>query len=265
MSSDSRVIQYVRCRHNGTVSYGVLEGETVKLIAGDLFGERRPSGESVALGSVELLAPCEPTKVLCVGLNYASHLQGREAPDSPAIFLKPLTSLQDPGGPIVIPSDSKDLHYEAEVVIVIGREAKHVSVAEAPDHIFGYTCGNDVSERNWQKGSMGDKADRQWWRAKGCDTFAPLGPAIAVGLDYQKSQIQCRLNGEVVQSQILSDLIFDAATVVSFVSKYVTLLPGDVIYTGTPGKTTAMKAGDQVEVEIEGIGILKNHLVADSQ
>lgn len=265
MATESAVVKYVRCRHNGTASYGVLEGNTIRLIDGDLFGDHALSGVTVSLADAELLAPCEPTKILCVGLNYASHLQGREAPDAPAMFLKPLTSLQDPGCPIVIPSDSKDLHYEAEVVIVIGREAKHVSIAEASDYIFGYTCGNDVSERNWQKGSIDGKADRQWWRAKGCDTFAPLGPAIATGLDYRKSQIQCRLNGEVVQSQILSDLIFDAETVVSFVSQYVTLLPGDVIYTGTPGKTTAMKPGDVVEVEIEGIGILSNPLVADAK
>jgi 2-keto-4-pentenoate hydratase/2-oxohepta-3-ene-1,7-dioic acid hydratase in catechol pathway len=265
LGADSAVVKYVRCRHAGTVSYGVLDGATVQLIEGDLFGERALTGESIGLADVELLAPCEPTKILCVGLNYASHLQGREAPENPAMFLKPLTSLQGPDGPIVIPSDSKDLHYEAEVVVVIGREAKHVSVEDASGCILGYTCGNDVSERNWQKGSMGDEADRQWWRAKGCDTFAPLGPVIAAGLDYRKSQIQCRLNGEVVQSQVLSDLIFDAETVVSFVSRYVTLLPGDVIYTGTPGKTTAMKPGDVVEVEIDGIGILSNPLVADSQ
>ena len=265
LATDSAVVKYVRCHHEGAVSYGVLEDNTVQLIDGDLFGDRTLSGKSVGLAEVELLAPCEPSKVLCVGLNYSSHLQGRESPKSPSIFLKPLTALQDPGGPIVIPSDSKDLHFEAEVVVVIGRKAKHVSVEDASAYIFGYTCGNDVSERNWQKGSMGDKADRQWWRAKGCDTFAPLGPVIAAGLDYRKSRIQCRLNGEVVQSQLLSDLIFDAETVVSFVSRYVTLLPGDVIYTGTPGKTKAMKPGDVVEVEIEGIGTLSNPLVADSK
>jgi 2-keto-4-pentenoate hydratase/2-oxohepta-3-ene-1,7-dioic acid hydratase in catechol pathway len=261
MANSAAVVKYVRVRRGEAVSYGVLEGDTVRLIAGDLFAERKLSGESVALQDVELLRPCEPTKVLCVGLNYASHLQGREAPTHPEIFYKPLTALQDPEGPIEIPLDSKDLHFEAELVIVIGRKARHVSKEEAEDYILGYTCGNDVSERNWQKGSMGDAADRQWWRAKGSDTFGPLGPSIAAGLEYRDSCIRCRLNGEVVQSQMLSDLIFDAPTLVSFASRYVTLLPGDVIYTGTPGKTRAMKPGDVVEVEIDGIGTLRNWVV----
>lgn len=258
MAGNAAVVKYVRVRRGEAVSYGVLEGDAVRLIDGDLFSGRKLSGESVALQDVELLRPCEPTKVLCVGLNYASHLQGREPPAHPEIFYKPLTALQDPEGPIEIPLDSKDLHFEAEAVIVIGRKARHVSKDQAEEYILGYTCGNDVSERNWQKGSMGDPADRQWWRAKGADTFGPLGPCIATGLEYRDSRIQCLLNGELVQSQMLSDLIFDAPTLVSFASRYVTLLPGDVIYTGTPGKTKAMKPGDVVEVQIEGIGTLRN-------
>ncbi len=262
MANNTKVVKYVRVRLGKTVSYGVLEGDTVRLIEGDLFGERKPSGESVALKDVALLRPCEPTNVLCVGLNYASHLQGREAPKHPAIFYKPLSALQDPEGPIEIPLDSKDLHGEAEAVIVIGRKARHVAKEEAADYIFGYTCGNDVSERNWQNGSMGDPADRQWWRAKGSDTFGPFGPCIVTGWDYRPSRIQGLVNGEVVQSQLLSDLIFDPATLVSFASRYLTLLPGDVIYTGTPGKTKAMKPGDVAEVVIEGIGTLRNPVIA---
>ena len=261
MASNTAVVKFVRVRRGDAISYGVLEGDSVQLMEGNPFGDRKLTGESVALKDVELLRPCEPTKVLCVGLNYASHLQGREAPTHPEIFYKPLSALQDPDGPIEIPLDSKDLHFEAEVVIVIGRKARHVSKEDAEDYILGYTCGNDVSERNWQKGSMGDPADRQWWRAKGSDTFGPLGPCIATGLQYRNSRIQCILNGEVVQSQTLSDLIFDAPTMVSFASRYVTLLPGDVIFTGTPGKTKAMKPGDVVEVEIEGIGTLRNHVI----
>lgn len=261
MVSTAAVVKFVRVRRGEAVLYGVLEGDSVHLIDGDLFGERQLTGETAALGDVRLLRPCEPTKVLCVGLNYASHLQGRAAPAHPEIFYKPLTALQDPEGAIEIPLDSKDLHFEAEVVIVIGRKARHVAKEDAEDYILGYTCGNDVSERNWQQGSMGDPADRQWWRAKGADTFAPLGPCIATGLAYRNSRIQCILNGEVVQSQMLSDLIFDAPALVSFASRYVTLLPGDVIFTGTPGKTKAMKAGDVVEVEIEGIGTLRNPVI----
>ena len=152
-------------------------------------------------------------------------------------------------------------------MIVIARKARHVAKEEAEDYIFGYTCGNDVSERNWQNGSVGDPADRQWWRAKGSDTFGPLGPCIVTGLEYEyrQSHIQSLLNGEVVQSQMLSDLIFDPPTLVSFASRYVTLLPGDVIYTGTPGKTKAMKPGYVVEVVIEGIGTLRNPVVVATE
>ena len=143
----------------------------------------------------------------------------------------------------------------------MSKKARNVSEEDAPGYILGYTCGNDVSDRNWQNGTKGDKKDTQWWRAKGSDTFAPLGPAIAVGLDYDKSWIQLRLNGKVMQKQRVNDLIFGPAAIVSFVSRYITLSPGDVIYTGTPGSTSPMKAGDIVEVEIDGIGILQNPVV----
>jgi 2-keto-4-pentenoate hydratase/2-oxohepta-3-ene-1,7-dioic acid hydratase in catechol pathway len=192
--------------------------------------------------------------VLAVGLNYKSHLGNRPAPEKPELFFKPLTSLQNPDGEIVIPPGAKNVHYEGELVIVIGKRAQRVSADKANDYIFGYTCGNDVSERDWQRG------DLQWWRAKGSDTFGPLGPAIVTGLDYKKSRLQTRVNGEVKQSQLLSDLLFDAAATVSFTSQYVTLERGDVIYTGTPGATSAMKPGDVVEVEIDGIGTLRNRV-----
>ena len=195
--------------------------------------------------------------------NYRSHLNEDQAvPDHPEPFYKPISSLQHPNDPIIVPADSKDLHFEAEFVIVIGKKAQRVSVEDAPAHILGYTCGHDVSERNWQGGSKGDKADMQWWRAKGADTFSPMGPVIAAGLDFEKSMIRLRLNGEVKQEQALADLIHKPAETVSFISQYVTLLPGDVIFTGTPGETSAMKAGDTAEVEIDGIGVLRNPLVA---
>jgi 2-keto-4-pentenoate hydratase/2-oxohepta-3-ene-1,7-dioic acid hydratase in catechol pathway len=188
-------------------------------------------------------------------LNYRSHLGSRPEPDHPEIFYKAVTALQDPEGPIVTPRDSTDLHYEGELVVVIGRQVKNVSVEKARDAIFGVTCGNDVSERNWQHGPG---KDLQWWRAKSCDTFAPLGPAIVTGLDYDTLLLRTRLNGEVVQKQYTSDLIFDCPTIVSYISRWVTLMPGDVIYTGTPGATRKMSPGDVVEVEIEGIGVLRN-------
>jgi 2-keto-4-pentenoate hydratase/2-oxohepta-3-ene-1,7-dioic acid hydratase in catechol pathway len=147
------------------------------------------------------------------------------------------------------------MHYEGELVVVIGRQVKNASVEQARDAIFGVTCGNDVSERNWQHGPA---KDMQWWRAKGCDTFAPLGPAIVTGLDYDTLLLRTRLNGEVVQKQYTSDLIFDCPTIVSYITRWITLMPGDIIYTGTPGATRKMSPGDVVEVEIEGIGVLRN-------
>ena len=262
-AAQSGVEHYARFERGGKTFYGVLEGDdAVRAIEGDLFGARRPIGKPFKLSEVTLLYPIEPPKVLAVGLNYKSHIGAREAPTRPEIFYKPITALQHPGGPIVKPPDSKDLHYEAEFVIVIGKRAKNVSVEDAPDYILGYTCGNDVSDRNWQNGSIDKDADLQWWRGKGADTFAPLGPYIAVGLDYKQSRIRLRLNGEVKQDQALSDLLFDAEAIVSFVSHYVTLTPGDVIYTGTPGSTSPMKPGDKVQVEIDGIGVLENYVKA---
>jgi 2-keto-4-pentenoate hydratase/2-oxohepta-3-ene-1,7-dioic acid hydratase in catechol pathway len=252
------VTQYIRYRSGAIVSYGVLEGATVRQIQGDLFGDRAPTGATLPLADVTLLAPVVPGKILCVGRNYRSHLGTRPQPASPEIFYKPITALQDPGGPIVIPRDATDLHYEGELVVVIGKQVKHATPEEARAAIFGVTCGNDVSERNWQ---AGPGKDLQWWRAKGSDTFAPLGPAIATGLDYGSLLLETRLNGEVVQKQTTADLLFDCPTIASWISGWVTLMPGDAIYTGTPGATRRMSAGDVVEVEIEGIGTLRNPVV----
>jgi 2-keto-4-pentenoate hydratase/2-oxohepta-3-ene-1,7-dioic acid hydratase in catechol pathway len=246
------VTKYVRYSRDGRISYGILEGETIREIRGGLFGDRELTGQTARLGDVKLLWPCEPTKMLAVGLNYRSHLGDRPAPTHPEMFYKPVSALLAPGDGIVLPEGAKTVHYEGEIVAVIGKVASRVTPAEAGACIFGFTCGNDVSERDWQKG------DLQWWRAKGCDTFAPLGPCIATGLDYGKSRLQTRLNGVVKQSQVVSDLLFDPPTVVSWVSRHVTLYPGDVIYTGTPGTTTNLSAGDIVEVEIDGIGTLRN-------
>jgi 2-keto-4-pentenoate hydratase/2-oxohepta-3-ene-1,7-dioic acid hydratase in catechol pathway len=246
------VKRFVRYEHQGQTSYGVLDGGVIFPIQGNLFSGGGGTGVKIDLKEVRLLWPCEPSKILAVGLNYKSHLQGRPAPVRPELFWKPTSCLLEPGGRILIPEGANNVHYEGELVVVIGRKTKGVSPEEAAGCIFGYTCGIDVSEREWQKG------DLQWWRAKGADTFGPLGPAIAVGWDYTASRLQTRVNGEVKQSQTLSDLLFDPAAVVSHASRCVTLLPGDVIYTGTPGTTSALKPGDVVEVEIDGIGLLRN-------
>ncbi len=247
--------RFIRFRTNARVSYGVLDGDTVRALKGGLFDPPAETGESYPLSAVKLLHPCEPTKILCVGLNYKSHLGGRPQPAQPEIFYKPLSAMQDPDEPIVTPRDATDLHYEGELVVVMGKSVKNASRDEAEAAIFGVTCGNDVSERNWQHGAG---KDLQWWRAKGSDTFAPFGPAIATGIDYGKLQLTTRLNGEIVQQQYTSDLVFDCPTIVSRISGWVTLNPGDVIYTGTPGSTKKMSPGDIVEVELEGVGVLRN-------
>ncbi len=248
------VRRYVRFRKGATSAYGLLEGDSIAELKGDLF-TGKPSGIRHKASEVRLLAPCVPPKVLAVGLNYRSHIGNRTPPPNPEIFYKPTTCIIDPGAPIRIPDDSRNTHYEGELVIVMGRAASHASKEEARAAIFGVTCGNDVSERDWQGGPQ---KDLQWWRAKGADTFGPLGPSIVTGLDYGNLLLQTRLNGEVVQKQNTSDLLFDCPTIVSFISRYVALGPGDVIYTGTPGSTRKMKPGDTVEVEIEGIGVLRN-------
>ena len=255
----NRVTKYVRFRKGSTTSYGILTGDVIRPISGDLFGSHKQTGESVKLSDAKLLCPILASKVLAVGLNYKSHLGARTPPSVPEMFYKPITCLQHPGDPIVIPADSKNTHYEGELVIVMGKQAAHVSVQDAPNYIFGVTCGNDVSERDWQNGPQ---KDLQWWRAKGADTFGPCGPVIARGLDYGKLQLRTKVNGKVVQEQSTSDLLFNCHQIVSFVSKYVTLIAGDLIYTGTPGSTTRLNPGDNVEVDIEGIGVLRNPVAA---
>ena len=250
--------KYVRYRKDAATAYGILDGAAVREIRGGLFEDREETGVSHPLAEVKLLYPCEPPKILAVGRNYKSHLGDRQQPDRPEMFYKPVSALQHPGEPIVITPEAGNVHFEGELVIVIGKRVSHASADEARAAIFGVTCGNDVSERDWQNGP---RKDLQWWRAKGSDTFAPLGPSIASGLDYGSLMLETRLNGEVVQRQSTADLIFDCPAVVSWVSRWVTLVPGDVIYTGTPGGTRAMKAGDTVEVEIEGIGVLRNTVV----
>ena len=252
--AQSPVKRYVRYSQGNTVSYGVLDGDSIRELKGDLFAKPTETGRVVKLADVRLLAPCQPSKVIAVGLNYKSHLGERPAATYPGLFAKLPTSIVGPDASIIAPEDALDLHFEGELVVVIGKRAKNVSAADAPQYVFGVTAGNDVSERAWQKN------DLQWFRAKASDTFGPLGPSIVTGLNYGDLLLQTRVNGVVLQSQRTSDLIFDVPKIVSYISRFVTLEPGDVIYTGTPGSTRAMKPGDIVEVEIEGIGVLRNKI-----
>lgn len=250
--------KYVRYSAAGRIAYGILDGETIRELSGSLFESPKPTGKVVKAADVKLLAPCEPSKVIAVGLNYKTHLGERPTATYPGLFLKLPTSIIATGEDIVLPADVVNVHYEGEMVLVIGKRAHNVSAADAGQYIFGITAGNDVSEREWQK------ADLQWFRAKASDTFGPLGPVIVTGLNYGDLLVQTRLNGEVRQSQRTRDLIFDVPTIVSYLSRYVTLLPGDVIYTGTPGTTAAMKPGDVVEIEVEGVGVLRNTVRASA-
>lgn len=252
-AADQPAGRYVRFASPGNdARYGRMEGEEIVVLHAAPWEGGAPTGERVAAADARLLAPAEPGKVIAIGLNYASHLGGREPADYPGVFAKLPTSIVGPGDAIEKREDAANLHYEGELVLVMGREAREVPVESASDYLFGVTAGNDVSERDWQG------ADLQWFRAKASDTFGPIGPVISRGVDYDDLELTTRLNGEVMQQQRTSDLIFDTSDIVSYVSRYVTLMPGDLIFTGTPGTTTAMNDGDTVSVEVETVGVLEN-------
>ncbi len=252
--SQESIAKYVRYTYQGEESYGVLNKETIQKLQGDLFSSPIPTGNMVALSKVKLLPPCDPSKVLAVGLNYRSHLGDRPVPDHMGLFAKYPTSIIAHEEPIRMPPDASNLHFEGELVIVIGKKASKISEAEASHYVFGVTAGNDVSERNWQR------SDLQWLRAKASDSFGPIGPAIVTGLDYNDLLLETRLNGQVVQSERTKDLIYSVEEIVSYISQYVTLFSGDVIFTGTPGSTSAMQSDDIVEIELEGVGVLRNRV-----
>ena len=257
--------KYLRFQVGNTVAYGILEGDRVQQLAGDLFASWTRTETSHALKDVKVLVPTVPTQVLALAGNYKSHLKDGVIPPKlqiPQPFYKSPSSLAADGANIVIPKDSPGpVHYEAELVIVIGKKCSKVSKEKALEYVFGVTCGNDVSERYWQN-DMENK-DVQWWRAKGADTFGPCGPYIVSGINYDDLQLTLRLNGDVKQQERTSQFIHDVASTVSFISRYVTMQPGDLIFTGTPGKTDAIKPGDVVEVELEGVGVLRNPVVAE--
>ena len=251
-ASAEDVTKYVRYDFDGVISYGILDGGVIHRLRGDVFAGAEKTGAVVALDAVRLLVPTEPRKVVAAGFNYRSHLGDQNVAAEPGLFDKHATSLVPHGATVTYYEDAADLHFEGEMVLVIGKRARNVSEAEAADHIFAVAPGNDVSERVWQGN------DLQWFRAKGADTFGPVGPVMARGVDYGDLLLQTRVNGEVMQSQRTKDLIFGPAFLVSYISRYVTLEPGDLIFTGTPGTTSAMQPGDVVEVELEHVGVLRN-------
>src|SRR5258706_1544308 len=245
------------------VAWGRLDGEELIGLDGPPWAGGRETGGRDRLSEARLLAPTVPTKIVCVGLNYRAHiaesqsvLPGAEPPKEPLIFLKPPSAAIGHDQPILYPAGVTRLDPEAELAVVIGRRARRVSEAEAPAYLAGLTCFNDVSARNYQRG------DGQWTRAKGFDTFAPMGPWIAAGLDPSNLAVECRVNGERRQQARTSDLLFPVPHLVSFISRVMTLEPGDVIATGTPAGIAPIQPGDVVEVEVEGVGVLRNRVEA---
>jgi len=252
---DPKIIKWARFQVGGKIAYGLVEGDRIRQVTGDPFNGWKRTRKTFPLAQVKLLVPTQPTKVLAAALNYTSHLgtaPSRPLPKAPEFFYKPTSCLIANGDRIVLPTGSADVHYEGELVIVMGKRASKVSVEKAGDYVLGVTCGNDVSARDWQKN------DIQWWRAKGSDTFGPCGPFIVSGLNYDDLQLETRVNGQVVQKERTCHLVRGVAALVSHASQHVTLEPGDLIYTGTPGTTSALKPGDVVEVDIECVGVLRN-------
>ena len=244
-------------------TFGVVEDEGGTLVLAEVQGDPlyqpvTPTGVRVPLADARLLAPVIPrSKVIGIGKNYADHAaeMGGEAPAEPLVFLKPNTSVIGPGDPVVLPRQSQEVHYEGELAVVIGRICKDVPVERVPDVVYGYTCANDVTARDLQR------SDGQWARAKGFDGFCPLGPWIETSLDPSDLRLVTRRDGDVVQDGRTSQMVHDVARLVAYVSAAFTLLPGDVLLTGTPAGVGPVGAGQRVDVEVEGIGTLSNPFV----
>jgi 2-keto-4-pentenoate hydratase/2-oxohepta-3-ene-1,7-dioic acid hydratase in catechol pathway len=252
-------MKIVRVRGEEGISYGAVEPDGIRLYEGSPLVAWEPTELVMPFDRVQLLAPVFPTKVVGVGKNYADHAAetASELPDEPVIFLKPATAIIGPGAPVVLPGDSVEVHHEAELAVVIGSVAKSVEAEDAAKVILGYTAGNDVTARDLQK------KDGQWTRAKGFDTFCPLGPAVETEFDpLEGLGVVCRVNGDVRQAGSTADLVFGVAELVAFITRVMTLLPGDVILTGTPAGVGPVRPGDRMEVEVEGIGVLANPVEA---
>ncbi|MSQ22001.1 MAG: DUF2437 domain-containing protein [Dehalococcoidia bacterium] len=259
-------MRWCRFQVGNKVSYGLVEGNEVVQVAGSPFGRYRRTGARLPLGSVKLLVPCVPSTFYAAGVNYMDHvmgmaaLTGRQAAPPPKadVGYRANNALIAHGEPIIIPRDAtQEVQYEGELVVVIGKQAKHLREDEVWNYILGYTIGNDVSERTWQRG------DRTLWRAKNADTFKPMGPWIETDADPALMRTTVRLNRRVVADFSTNNMIFGIATYLSVMTKYVTLYPGDVVWMGTDGIPQNMKAGDVVEVDISGIGTLRNPVAAE--
>ena len=250
-------MKIIRFSADDEIQYGIIEGEEITVIDGEPYGGIKITVGSYRLSEVKLLAPCQPSKIVALGVNYRRHAEemGSSLPKAPLIFIKPSTCVIGPEDNIVYPPSSVRVDFEGELGVVIGKTARNVSEAEALNYVLGYTCLNDVTARDLQE------SDGQWTRSKGFDTFGPIGPCIETVLDPTDAKLETYLNGKLKQQTSTSDLIYPVVTQISFISEVMTLLPGDVIATGTPSGIGPMNPGDTVEVKIESIGTLRNYVL----
>ncbi|MDD5604392.1 MAG: fumarylacetoacetate hydrolase family protein [Dehalococcoidales bacterium] len=252
-------MKIIRCKHENQFIYGIIEGDSVRLLHGTPFPEPVLTDKYLEVKDIELIAPCEPSKIIAMGLNYHSHARemGQKIPNSPLTFLKPSTSVIGHEAHIIYPSSSARVDFEGELAVIIKKPAWSVSQDKAYEYILGYSCFNDVTARDLQQ------VDSQWTRAKGFDTFAAVGPWIETDLQADSLNIETFLNNEIKQKGNTSDLIYSIPEIIHFISNVMTLMPGDIIATGTPAGIGPMKPGDCVEVKIEGIGTLRNYIVTN--
>ena len=252
-------MKVVRIKAGDDIAYGVAEFEGVLVYKGSPFVAWEPTETMVPWDTVRVLSPVFPTKVVAVGKNYSDHAEemGGDLPEEPLIFIKPATTVVGQNAAVVHPEQSQEVHHEAELAVVISKVARNVQAEDVSKHIFGYTAANDITARDLQR------KDGQWTRAKAFDTFCPLGPAIETELDpLERLAIICKVNGEVRQAGFTSDMVFGVAQIIEYITAVMTLLPGDVILTGTPSGVSKVVPGDVMEVEIDGIGTLVNRVVA---
>jgi 2-keto-4-pentenoate hydratase/2-oxohepta-3-ene-1,7-dioic acid hydratase in catechol pathway len=256
-----RIVRYELKEGRSKPKYGWLLSDKVGEIGGNVFGRYRRKEAETPLADVNLLAPSEPSKIVCVGRNYVDHAKelGNEVPKVPLIFLKPPSSIIDPNDVIILPSQSAQVEHEGELVIVIGKRGRHITAEKAKNHILGYTVGNDVTARDLQN------MDDQWTRAKGFDTFCPFGPWIDTEFDPSDAVVTVRVNGQMRQMASTRDMVYNVGVLIAYISSVMTLESGDLIFTGTPSGVGQLKDGDEVSVEIEGLGEIKNKVQAESR
>ncbi len=253
-------MKIVRYRINeGEPKYGWMLEEKIGGIEGDLFGHYRRHEAKTPVSEVRLVAPVAPSKIICVGRNYVEHAKelGNEVPTVPLIFMKPPSAIIANGETVILPPQSQQVEHEAELVVVMGKRGRHIPAEEAKNYVLGYTVGNDVTARDLQK------IDGQWTRAKGFDTFCALGAWIDTDFDPSDAVVTCRVNGQMRQMASTRDMVFNIGTLIAYITSVMTLEPGDLIFTGTPAGVGPLKDGDEVVVEIEGLGVLRNPVQAE--